>query len=67
MTKWEIGQELIAISDFIGKVEVELRENDKDLLSNQLRIMRMQIGDLFEKNNDHDFGIINSRDLVIKR
>lgn len=59
MTKWEIGQELIAISDFIGDRRVEIAETIPQL-SRELYKIQQQVGDLFNEYNNHDFGIIDS-------
>lgn len=65
MTKWEIGQDLIAISDFIGEKEAELRSNkDNARLANQLRLIRLQVGELFNDNNDHQFRLPDAGDVT---
>ena len=63
MTKWEIGQDLIAISDYISEKEVDIRKSGNKKLANKLRVIRMLVGDLFNENNDHDFGILDSGDI----
>ena len=60
LTKWEIGQELIAISDYIGEKRVELKDQGHTRLANQLMVIQMQVGELFNDNNDHGFGIIDA-------
>jgi hypothetical protein len=68
LTKWELGQDLIAISDYIGNKEKDIRDSGNTKLANQLRVIRILVGDLFIENNDHEFGIINSSsDLVEAR
>lgn len=62
LTKWEIGQELIAISDYIGEKRVELKENGHARLADQLKLIQAQVGELFNDNNDHSFNILNASD-----
>lgn len=62
MTKWEIGQDLIAIADYITEKEVDLLKEGHTRLANQLKVIRMQVGELFKDNNDHDFTITASSD-----
>ena len=63
LTKWEIGQELLAISDDIGEVRQEFTANGLLDLSEKLAVIQAQIGDLFNDNNDHVFGIFDSTNL----
>ena len=63
LTKWEIGQDLISISDFIGEKIHDLNEDGHGDIGNSLDIIRAKVGDLFNKNNDHDFGIFDSDSL----
>ena len=60
LTKWEIGQDLIAISDYIAKRRSDFRDNGHTKLADQLMLIQMQVGELFNANNDHDFGIIDA-------
>lgn len=66
MTKWEIGQDLIDISDMIGEKELEIRKSNK-IIADRLRLVRLMVGDLFEDNNDHDFSILNSSNIKYRK
>jgi hypothetical protein len=63
MTRWEIGQDLIAISDYIAEKEVEFRREKHTVLADKMRLIRMHVGDIFNDNNDHSFKILDSSDL----
>lgn len=63
MTKWEIGQDLIRIADFIGEVRDDFKNNGEDELSTKLKVVQAMVGDIFKVNNDHDFLILESDDL----
>lgn len=69
MTKWEIGQDLIAISDHIGEKIYDMKDKDYPELIKGLRIIQAQVGELFNKYNDHDFGIFDNSSLeeIIKK
>jgi hypothetical protein len=60
MTKWELGQDLIAIADYINEKEVDMMKDGHARLANQLKIIRLQVGELFNDNNDHGFLIPDS-------
>lgn len=54
LTKWEIGQELIAISDCMAEKIYEFEDGE---LIEKLQKMRAEIGEEFNKLKSHDFGI----------
>lgn len=58
MTKWEIGQDLIAINDFIAEKAVDIADSDP-MLAMKLQKIRAEVGELFNENNDHTFGIFD--------
>lgn len=60
LTKWEIGQDLIVVSDIMAEKVTGFAENDLYKLADELNILRAKVGDLFNKNNSHDFGIFDS-------
>jgi hypothetical protein len=60
MTNWEIGQDLIHLSDEVGDKVADLNRGGYTELAIRLDIIRAQIGDLFNENNDHAFGIFDS-------
>ncbi len=62
MTKWELGQDLIAIADLIFEAEDEMKEIHPEVAS-RLRLVRALVGDIFKDHNDHGFGILSSHDL----
>jgi hypothetical protein len=64
MTKWEIGQDLIAISDFIYEKRQDIKDSGNLELNAKLSVIQAQIGDLFNENNDHAFGIFDSKNLI---
>lgn len=68
MTKWEIGQELIQLSDNIREVRDELSKDGHEDLAAKLKVIQATIGDLFNEpgNSDHHFGIFDSSNLKIK-
>lgn len=67
MTKWEIGQDLIKISDVIHDIETDFRMHGHIKLANQLRLISAQVGELFNQNNDHAFGIPDSDMIAPKK
>jgi len=60
MTNWEIGQDLIAISDYIDEKLEDITNSGNDELALELERIQAQVGDLFNKYNDHCFGIFDS-------
>lgn len=64
MTKWEIGQDLIYISDIIGEKIYDMNKEGHIDLAIELDLIRAKIGDIFNKYNDHDFGIFDTNSLV---
>lgn len=56
LTDWEVGQELIAISDFMAERSIDFKNSHPDIyfLVNE---MRLTIGDKFNRMKTHDFGI----------
>jgi len=66
LTKWELGQDLILISDFISEIQNGLLENGHKELVRELDCINALVGDLFIENNDHSFGIFDSNDLPDK-
>ena len=64
MTKWELGQDLIAISDDMAEKIYDMGKAGHKELAIRLDIIRAQIGDLFNEHNDHGFGIFDSDRLV---
>lgn len=64
MTNWEIGQDLIKISDLIGETRHDFVNSGKREISDELKIIQAKVGDLFNRYNDHDgMGILDSSDL----
>lgn len=61
LTNWEIGQDLIAISDLINDKVDELDAQTHGDLIKELERCQAQVGDLFDKYNDHSFGIFNTQ------
>ena len=66
MTKWEIGQILIAINDDIADKIYDLNQDGHKRLAIKLDLIRAQVGDLFNEdgNSDHAFGVFDSGSLV---
>lgn len=60
MTKWEIGQDLIYLNDEIAEKVYDLNKSGHEELAIKLDLIRARIGDLFNENNDHCFGIYDS-------
>lgn len=60
LTKWEAGQCLIDISDKIANVIDDLDAVEYQELRKELDGCMARIGDLFDRNNDHSFGIYNT-------
>lgn len=60
LTKWEIGQDLIAASDYLAEkiddIKADISEEDLKTLNYALAL----IGNVFNNNNDHKFGIYDS-------
>lgn len=67
MTKWEIGQDLIAINDFMGEKVVDFRNAGETELAEKVNELRAEIGELFNQNNDHGFGIFDKSSLSRSR
>ena len=66
LTKWETGQILIKINDDIGDACSDLLESECDEVAKLLTEVRARVGDIFNKNNDHSFGIFDSDSLWSK-
>lgn len=47
MTKWEIGQDLIQISDLITEIQDDLRRDGHEEVAARLKLIQAQVGDLF--------------------
>lgn len=67
LTEWEKGQDLILINDYIAEIAHDFRKNGHCDLADKLDIIRAPIGDLFNKNNDHCFGVFDSSSLKKKK
>ena len=63
MTKWEIGQDLIFINDMIAEKIYDFNKSGQEKLAIKLDIIRASIGDLFNENNDHEFGVFDCDSL----
>lgn len=64
LTKWELGQDLIQINDLVFEIAREFTDCGHPELAIQLDLVRARVGDLFNENNDHSFGIFDSASLV---
>lgn len=67
LTKWEVGQVLIDVSDKIGSAIDDLIDSKETEVAKTLTELMAKVGDLFDKNNDHAFGILNSESLKNKQ
>lgn len=64
MTKWEIGQSLIKLSDDMAEAIDDLNESGHVNIAVELDIIRARVGDIFNRHNDHEFGVFDSGSLV---
>jgi len=64
MTKWELGQDLIAINDDIAEKIYDMNKAGHTELAIKLDLIRAQVGDLFNEYSDHAFGVFDSNSLV---
>ncbi len=60
LTNWELGQELIRMSDCMGEVLVEIQDQLPGNFIMSMHEARGLIGDELENIGSHDFGIYNS-------
>lgn len=56
LTEWEVGQELIAISDFMAEHSRDFKESHPELYR-VIDEARRTIGDKFNRMGTHSFGI----------
>ncbi len=55
LTKWEVGQDLIAICDLISEKDGEIRNSGFIEESNTLQDCRKRIAEVFNKLDSHGF------------
>lgn len=61
LTNWEVGQDLIYLSDEMGEKVYDFNKQGHRELAIKLDLIRAQIGDLFNQyGKDHSFGIFDS-------
>jgi len=58
MTKWELGQDLIFIQDTICDKYPEILKHHPEC-AKRLHQIKLDVGDLFQKYNDHSFSILD--------
>ena len=64
LTDWEVGQELIKISDTISESVADIGDSGSSDLIQELKRMMGQLGDELKKLKSHDFGIYDYNDYA---
>lgn len=68
LTKWEIGQDLIAVSDYFAENHSDICDQLTAQDNDKLLKARALIGDVFNnENNDHSFGIYDTESYLSKK
>lgn len=62
MTRWEAGQILIDCNDKLEEGESELKDEGYTELAEKLRLINLQIGDLFNEWGSHEFGLPGTKE-----
>ena len=62
LTPWEVGQELIKASDTLSEIIEDINQSITTKDCKTLSYALALIGDVYNLNNDHKFGIYDSVD-----
>jgi len=66
MTKWELGQDIIAIQDLICDKYPDILNHYPEC-AKRLHEIRLDVGDLFSDFNDHSFGIMDRSNQLTQK